>query len=37
MRLDGQVYLATNQGYEYNPTSITNLMAAGFVKRNPTL
>lgn len=32
MRLDGQVYLATNQGYEYNPTSITNLMAAGFKK-----
>lgn len=32
MRLDGQVYLATNQGYEYNPTSITNLMSAGFKK-----
>ena len=32
MRLDGQVYLATNQGYGFNPTSISNLMRAGFRK-----
>ena len=32
MRLDGQVYLASNQGYNYNPTSITNLILAGFKK-----
>lgn len=33
MRLDGQVYLATNQGHDFKPTSITNLMKAGIHKK----
>lgn len=32
MRLDGQVYLESNEGYKFSPTSITNLMKAEMKK-----
>lgn len=32
MRLDGQVYLATNEGYDFKPTSVTNLIKCGLRK-----